>query len=144
MEQTNKIPSWYWVAAIFFLIWNALGVFSFIGHTFITEEALAALPENERALYGEYPLWTTLVFALAVFGGTLGSIGLLVRKKWAKTAFIVSLTAIVPQMIHNLFFTRSMEVYGPGQASTMPVLVVLFGIYLVWYSNRLIQRGWLN
>ena len=139
-----KVPMWYWILAIFFLLWNILGVLSFFGHTFITEEALAALPDKERELYGNYPLWTTIVFAVAVFFGLFGSIGLLVKKKWSKLAFILSLCAIIPQMIHNVFFTKSMEVYGPGEAVTMPVLVIIFGCFLIWLSNYAINKKWLN
>ncbi len=142
-EKIN-IPKWFWFVTIFFLLWNVMGVLSFLGHTFITEEALAELPENERALYGDYPLWTTIVFAIAVITGLLGSIGLVMKKRWSKTAFVVSLLAIIPQMIHNVFFTRSIEVYGTIQAVTMPILVVIFGVFLVWFADSCNKRGWLN
>ena len=139
-----KNPIWFWAVAIFFFLWNVMGVMSFFAHTFISEEALAALPENERALYGDYPIWTTVIFAIAVFFGLFGAIGLLLKKKWAKLAFIISFCAIVPQMIHNVFFTKSMEVYGPGQAATMPVMVVTFGLLLIWFSNYSIKKGWIK
>lgn len=140
----TKIPVWFWVIAIFFLLWNIMGVFSFFGHTFISDESLAKLPEKERELYGDYPFWTTIVFAIAVFGGIIGSLGLILKKKWCKKAFIISLCAIVPQMVHNVFFTKSMEVYGPEQTAIMPILVVIFGIFLIWFSNFSINRNWLK
>jgi len=145
MENTKiKIPVWFWVIAVFFLLWNIMGVVSFFGHTFISDESLAKLPIKERELYGEFSIWTTIVFAIAVFGGLLGSIGLVLKKKWSKMAFLISLVAIIPQMIHNVFFTKSMEVYGPGQAMTMPIMVVAFGVLLVWYSNMAINKKWLK
>ncbi len=121
-----------------------MGVYSFFGHTFISDEALAKLPEKERELYGDYPIWTSIIFAIAVFGGLLGSLGLVLRKKWSKLAFIISLCAIIPQMIHNVFFTKSMEVYGTEQAATMPIMVVVFGVFLVWFSNFAINKNWLK
>ena len=139
-----KIPKWFWAVAIIALLWNLMGVMSFFAHTFITDEAIAQLPENERALYGEYHIWTTIVFAIAVFFGLLGSLGLLLRKKWAKLAFIISLCGIIPQMIHNVFFTKSIEVYGPGQAASMPIMVILFAVFLIWFSNYAIKKNWLN
>jgi len=143
-NKKTKIPKWFWVGAIFFLLWNLMGILSFITHTFMSEEALAALPERERDLYGDYPFWTTIVFAIAVFFGLLGSLGLMFKKKWSKLAFIISLGAIVPQMIHNVFFTKSIEVYGPLQAASMPILVVLFGVFLVWFSMLGIKNNWLK
>lgn len=139
-----KIPKWFWVVAIFFLLWNIMGVFSFFAHTFISEEALAALPDNEKELYGDYPIWTTIVFAIAVFFGLFGSLGLLLKKRWSKIAFIISLCAIIPQMIHNVFFTKSMDVYGPGQAATMPIMVVVSGFFLIWFSKYAINQNWLK
>lgn len=145
MENSKiKIPVWFWVIVVISILWNLMGVFSFFVHTFISEEALSQLPANERELYGDYPMWTTIVFAIAVFGGFFGSIGLALKKKWSKVAFIISLIAIIPQMIHNIFFTKSMEVYGPGQAATMPVMVVIFGVFLVWFSNYSINKNWLK
>jgi hypothetical protein len=142
--ENIKIPKWFWVATIIFLLWNIMGLLSFFAHTFISEDALAALPQNERELYGDYPIWTTIVFAIAVFFGFFGSLGLLLKKKLAKLAFIISLCAIVPQMIHNLFFTKSIDVYGAGQAATMPILVVVFGLVLIWFSNYSINKKWLK
>ena len=145
MEQKKiKIPMWFWVVSIFFLLWNIMGVFSFLAHTFISNEALAELPSNERELYSEYPLWTNIVFAIAVIAGLIGTIGLVLKKKWSKMAFIISLLAIIPQMIHNVFFTKSIEVYGAVEAATMPALVVIFGLFLVWFSMLGIRKQWLK
>lgn len=148
MTTTNskqiKTQKWFWLIAIIFLLWNIMGVLSFFGHTFITEEALNKLPENERALYGEYSIWTTIVFAIATFGGLIGSIGLIIKRKWAKIFFIISFLGIVPQMIHNVFFTKSIAVYGFVQAVKMPVMVVLIGAFLIWFSNFSIKKNWLK
>ena len=71
----------FWIVALFFLLWNLVGVLSFFTHTFISDASLAALPENERALYTQYPLWTTIVFGAAVFYGFTSALGLLMKKK---------------------------------------------------------------
>ncbi len=143
-NEKIKIPVWFWIFAIIILLWNIMGVFSFFAHTLITEEALSALPENERALYAEYPLWTNIFFAIAVFFGFFGSLGLVLKKKWSKMAFIISFIALLPQMVHNVFFTSSMEVYGVAEAVTMPVLVVLFGLFAIWFSDYSIKKGWIG
>ena len=142
-NQKTKIPIWYWTLAVFFLLWNLMGIGSFFQHTFITNEALQILPQAEQDLYNSYPFWTIIVFAIAVFGGTFGSIGLLIKKKWAKIAFIASLIAIIPQMAHSLFFTKAREVYGPG-TEVMPILIIIFGIFLIWFSAFGIKKNWLK
>ena len=145
MENTKtKIPVWFWVVSIIFLLWNIMGVFTFFEYVLISEEAIAKLPEKERELYSQYPLWTTIVFAIAVLLGFIGSLGLVLKKKWSKMAFIISLLAIIPQMIHNVFCTKSVEVYGMMQALTMPILVTIIGVFLIWFSNFSINKNWLK
>lgn len=144
MENTSsKVAIWFKVVLTFLFIWNLMGIGSFYVHVFISEETLAALPENERALYGQYPLWTEIAFAIAVLGGTIGSLGLLLRRKWAKPILILSLIAIVIQMFHSLVIADSMEVYGPG-AVIMPIMVILLGIFLVWLANYATKKEWLK
>ncbi len=115
-----------------------------MGKAMLKDEAIAQLPDAERELYSEYPIWTNVLFAIAVLFGFVGSFGLVLRKKWSKPAFIISLIAVVPQMIHNVFFTTSIDVYGIAQAITMPILVVLIAIFLVWFSNFSVHKKWIN
>jgi len=41
------------------------------------------------------------------------------------------------------FFTKAREVYGPG-TEIMPVLIVIFGVFLVWFSAFGIKKSWLK
>ncbi|GGF51830.1 hypothetical protein [Echinicola rosea] len=141
MEKVS-IPIWFWVVAGVMLVWNLLGVGSFFMHVGMTEESLAALPEAERELYAVYPTWALLAFAVAVFGGVFGCIGLLMRKKWAKFILVISLIGIIIQMFHSLIIARATDVYGPG-AIVMPVLVIVIAVFLVWMANYSIKRHWL-
>ena len=81
-NEKSRIPVWFWVVAVILLLWNIMGVMSFFMHTFISDEALAKLPQQERELYGDYPMWTTIAFVIAVLGGFLGSLGLVLKKEW--------------------------------------------------------------
>lgn len=145
MEETNtKAPIWYMVVVIILLLWNLMGILSFLTHVFISEEALAALPANEAALYGQYPLWTSIAFAISVFGGGLGTLGLLLKKKWSKPLLVISLVAILIQMSHSLFMTDSMEVYGVAQTLFMPIMVIVIAIYEVTLANKGISKGWIS
>lgn len=139
----TKLPVWYWVVAIFFLLWNLMGVFSFFGQVFISDEVIKSLSTAEQELYKSYPLWTFIAFAIAVFGGTIGSIGLLMKKSWAKTFFIISLIGILPQMTFTIFFTKTTEIYG-ASSLIMPIMIIAGGIFLVWFSSNAIKRDWLR
>ncbi|WP_394421138.1 hypothetical protein [Tenacibaculum mesophilum] len=143
MTDSNKPTTLFWIIGIAALVWNGLGVMSYIGQAYMTDEVRAALPEAERALYENVPTWVTAAFAIAVFGGLLGSAFLLMRKKLARPMFLISLIAIIVQMSYNLFMSRASEVYGPGSI-IMPIMVIVIGVFLLMYSKKTIAKGWLS
>ncbi|MDE1206678.1 hypothetical protein [Tenacibaculum larymnensis] len=143
MTDSNKPTTLFWIIGVAALVWNGLGVMSYIGQAYMTDEVKAALPEAERALYENVPTWVTAAFAIAVFGGLIGSAFLLMRKKLARPMFLISLIAIVVQMSYNLFMSRAAEVYGPGSV-IMPIMVIVIGVFLLMYSKKTIAKGWLS
>lgn len=138
-EQVKPATS-FWVVAIIALIWNGMGVAAYLGQVTMGDDALNALPEEQRNLITSTPAWATGAFALAVWGGLLGSLLLLIRKKLATTVLIVSFAGIVVQMCHAFFMTNSIEVYGPG-GLIMPVMVLAFGAYLIYFSRNAAANG---
>lgn len=143
MTTQNKPGAAFWIIAVIALIWNIMGVMAYLGQAYMTDEEKALMPEAEQALYTDIPAWVTAAFALAVFGGLLGALALLLRKKWATPIFLISLLGIIVQMIYNFFISGAMDVYGPG-GMIMPVMVLIIGFFLVWYSKKATANGWLN
>lgn len=143
MTTSNKPGAAFWIIAVIALIWNIMGVMAYLGQAYMTDEERTLLPEAEQALYSDIPAWVTAAFAFAVFGGLLGALALLLRKKWATPLFIISLLGIIVQMIYNFFISNAMDVYGPGKM-IMPVMVLIIGFFLVWYSKKATANGWLN
>ena len=142
-NESVKPPMWFWIVGVIALIWNGLGVNAYLAQAYMTAEDLAALPEAEQGLYADYPAWATAAFAIAVFGGAIGSLLLLLRKKLAHIVLLVSLIGIVVQMVHSLFIGKAMDVYGPG-AIVMPILVLAIGIGLVVLAKKGTANGWLS
>lgn len=143
MTSTTKPATWFWIVSALALVWNLMGVMAYIMQVTMTPEALQALPENERTLMESVPTWATGAFAIAVWGSTLGSILLLMRKKIATPVLIFSFAGILVQMYYNLFMSKSMEVYGPGGLA-MPIMVLIFGAFLIWFSRKATSHGWIN
>ena len=142
-ETTPKVPTWFWVVAGIALIWNLLGVFAYIGQMMMTPEMLEALPADQRELMENTPSWATSAFAFAVWGGTIGSLLLLLRKKPAMIFFVISLIGVLIQMYHSFFIADSIEVYGPG-GMIMPIMVIIISVGLVWLTNMVTKKGWLS
>lgn len=142
-NEQSKPATWFWVVSVVALVWNAMGVVAYLGTVMMTPEAREAMTEPQRALLDATPAWATGAFALAVWGGTLGSLLLVLRKKLATTVLIVSFAGILVQMFHAFALSNSIEVYGPG-GMIMPIMVLAFGAFLIWFSRKAAANGWLN
>lgn len=143
MSTINKPTTGFWVISIIALIWNLMGVMAYLGQAYMTDEMIAMLPENQQELYTNIPTWYTAAFAVAVFGGVLGCILLLLKKKLAKTVLLISFIGVIIQMYYNFFVSNSMEVYGPGGA-IMPIMVIIISVFLIWFAKHGIRKGWLK
>lgn len=142
-NTTMKLPVWFWIVAGVALVWNLMGVAAYIAQMTMSDDAISALPAAEQSLYANYPAWAAGAFAVAVFGGAIGCVLILLRKNIAVPVLSASLVGIVVQMFHSFVIANSMAVYGPG-AAIMPTMVVLIGAGLVWWSLKLKGKGWLQ
>ena len=141
-KPTTSLPKWFWSVGGVILLWNLLGLMAYIMQMTMSEAAMAELPADQQELYKNIPMWVTICFTLAVAGGVIGSIGLLMRKKWAMPAFVASLIGILGQNGYMFFLSDTASVMGPG-AMVLPVMVVVIAIALVPYSMTCIKKGWL-
>ncbi len=142
-DDSPKPPRSFLITSIVALIWNAIGIFTYLASVMLSDEALTAMPEAEQALYASTPAVVTAAYAIAVHGGTLASVGLLLKRAWAVPVFIVSLIGILVQMGHGIFLTDLVATMGMG-AVVGPVIITLVAVYLVWYSKDAQAKGWLK
>jgi len=137
----NMAPAWFMVVAGVLLVWNLFGVMAYIMNVTMSPEALAALPEAQRQLYETTPAWATAAFAIAVNGGALGCVLLLLKRNLAGIFLKLSLAGVLVQMFHAFFISNSFEVFGPG-GMVMPVMVIIIAIYLVMLASKARTNHW--
>jgi hypothetical protein len=138
-ETVGGVHWSFWAIGTIALIWNVAGVINFFAQ--MNPDVLAAYRESERVLVESRPAWATGAFAIAVFGGALGSLLLLLRKSAAFYLFIASLLGAIVTMIHTLGVDID---FGLGEILgiiLMPLLVVAF---LIWYSKLAETKGWIS
>ena len=141
--QRIKAPTWFMVVAVVLFIWNLLGVMAYVMQVTMSPETLAALPEQQREMYANIPTWATAAFAIAVNGGVLGCLLLILKKNLAGLFLQLSLAGVLVQMYHAFFISNNLEVFGPG-AMVMPVMVIVIAIYLVTLAAKAKARKWTN
>lgn len=138
-----KPPTWFWIVSALALLWNLVGVGAYMSQAYMSIEDLEKMSQAERLLFESQPAWATGAFALAVWGGALGCIALLLRKSWAVPVLGISLIGIVVQMVYSFFLSNSFEVYGLG-AMVMPIMVLVIGVGLILFARKVSAKNWLN
>ncbi|MBI3563068.1 MAG: hypothetical protein HY080_15265 [Gammaproteobacteria bacterium] len=142
-DQTIGKVHWsFWVISVIALIWNAMGVINFFMQ--MNADALAAMPESQRAIIVGRPVWATAAFAIAVFGGALGCFLLLLRKPTATYLFIGSLLGMIVHMIPYLGMTGSTIKLGPVEILMFILMPLAVAVFLIWYSKQTQSKGWIN
>jgi hypothetical protein len=143
MKQSQKTAKWFWVLGVLLVIWNAMGCLAYLGQKLMTPEQMAALPEDQLTFIEMTPAWITTAFALAVWGGLLASILMLLRKSFAHSMFIASLIGVIIQTGYNFFIAGAYQVFGP-EGLVMPVVVLSIGIYCIYFTRQCKDNGLLR
>ncbi|WP_033958385.1 hypothetical protein [Psychroserpens jangbogonensis] len=136
--SNTKPPIWFWIIAVVALIWNGMGVMAYLVRAFMTDDMIAALPEEQQAEFlVEHPTWYTAAFALAVFCGALGCLALLLRKKWAFMLFVIS---FITATIQQVYLMVTVEDVNP----VMPIMIIVVCAFLIWFTKMSTAKGWLK
>jgi hypothetical protein len=138
----SRPPAWFWIVAVLGLLWELFGVAMYLMHVGVLANA-KEMSDAERSLMESSPMWVTGLFAISVFAGALGTLGLLLRKRWARPLLILSLIAVILQFGGWLLATNAIAVIGPS-VFVMPAIIVLVAILLAWLASVAARRGWLS
>lgn len=138
-KTVTRIHWSFWLISAIALVWNVLGSVNFFMQ--MNPDMLDAYRESERAIIQGRPAWATAAFAIAVIGGALGGLLLLLRKSAATYMFIASLAGVVVTMIHTLGVDYDFSLVEILVMVLMPFVVAAL---LVWYSKHAEGRGWIS
>lgn len=138
--MNNKIVGrihWsFWIISIITLLFNVMGVINFFVQ--MNADSLAQFPELYRPIIEGRPVWATIAFALAVFGGSLGCLLLMLKKSVAFYVFIASLLGVILSMMH-IFGVAGFRSFEVWLGVLMQLMVTAL---LIWYSKLAEHKGW--
>ena len=134
MRDRVGAPWHLWGVGIVALLWNGLGCFDYVMTQVQGDAWLANMDPTElqMAWFHGMPAWTDAAWATFVFGGVLGAILLLARRKWALHALVVSFLGWAAGAIYAVGLSNGIEAMGPW----WPMLIVKGGAcaFFVWYA----------
>ncbi len=136
-ETVGGVHWSFWAIGAVALIWSVMGVVNYFVQMYA--DPLPAYREVERAIIEGRPAWATGAFAIAVFGGAIGCLLLLLRKSAAFYVFIASLLGVIVAIV------QALGVVGIDLGTLMPQLMSLVvAAFLIWYSKQAESKGWIS
>lgn len=129
-------PAWLRIVAGLGLLWNLYGIYMYL----MTVGVVAGADE---AAVGAMPAWVTGAFAIAVFGGALGCLCLLMLKRWSKLLLLLSLLAVLAMDLW-MFVLSGLGGSAPPAEMAVTACVILVAILLVWLAYSADKKGWLS
>ena len=132
----GQVPGWLRIVAGLGLLWNLYGVYNYL-------MTVGMVSGADAAAVSAMPVWVTGAFAVAVFGGALGCLGLLMLKRWSKLLLLVSLLGVLAMDLW-IFVLSGLGGTMPPAEMGVTVAVVLVALLLVWLAHSADRKGWLT
>ena len=139
--QTIKTPWHLWVVGVVALLWNSFGCVDYTmtqtqGDAWLTSMGMT---EAQMAYFHAMPAWTHGAWAIGVWGGLLGALLLLLRRKWATPVFVVSFLGWLAGAVYAFGMSDGMEAMG----SMWPMQVVIGAacVFFIWYAWTMGKKG---
>jgi hypothetical protein len=120
------------VIGVVTLLWNAMGAYDYLMTQTRNADYLARFTPEQVAYFTGFPAWVDGTWALAVWGGVLGSVLLLWRRRLAVPVLAVSLGAMVITTVHNYVLSDGLQIMeGPGPLLfSVAIFLVAVGLLL--------------
>ena len=140
MQPSRRAPWHLWAIGIVALLWNAMGARDFVMTQTKNEAYMSGFTSEQLEFFYGFPFWLVAVWAIAVWGGVLGALLLLLRKRLAVPVFLASFVAMVITTIHNYGFSNGLEVIGDPFSLSFTAVIFLIALALFLYARAMQKR----
>ena len=142
MPDTHRARTpWHlWLVGIAALLWSAMGALDYVMTQTRNESYMSNFTPEQLQFFYSFPSWLVAAWAIAVWGGVLGSIWLLMRKSLAVWFYFVSLVCMVITAIHNYVFANGMEVIGDTFSLVFTAIIFIVAVALFVYAKAMRAR----
>jgi hypothetical protein len=131
-----------WAVGVLSLLWNAVGAFDFCMTESRNADYLKGFTPAQIEFFHGFPFWVVAAWGIAVWGGVLGSVLLLARRRAAVPVFLVSLLAMVLTAVHNYLLSDWLKVAGGGVGPLIFSAVIFVICLVLWlYAKSIRAQG---
>lgn len=139
--SAGRKPWHLWVVGIVSLLWNVMGVVDYLMTETRNEAYMAKFTQEQLDYFYEFPAWAVSTWAIAVWGGLLGSVLLLLARRLATPVFLVSLIAMILTTVYSYGFSNGLEVMGGVGPALFSAVIFVISVLLWLYARAMGRRG---
>ena len=142
----KKQSIWYWIICVLLLLWSFGGAYDYLMTRTQNEAYMSQFPQEMLDYFYNMPLVLSITWPLAVWAGVLGWILMLLRRSWAVPVFIFSFVCMIINfgyMAINGGLALQAEMMGAA-SYVFTALIILLGIFAIWFSRRAKANGTLK
>lgn len=138
MNAPRSPAPWHlWAVGIVTLMWNTIGVTSYM-MTHLGKLDALGMTADQIAYFASFPAWANAVWALGVWGALEASLLLLARSRHAVTAAAVSVVGLIGTTVFQYFV-----ITVPAEMASPPLDAVIWAttLFTLWYARRMRRAG---
>jgi lipid-A-disaccharide synthase-like uncharacterized protein len=142
--QSTVAPAtpWHlWLIGIIGRLWSAIGVVSFMLTQLNVEAVMSEFPPEQRAYFQSFPLWAIAFWAIGVFGGVIGCVLLLLRKRLAVNVLTASMAGAIVSNLGGLFLLGGIEVMRATGGLGCTAVRIVFGVLMALFARAMRRTG---
>ena len=136
----RPIAGWYMVAAVVSLL--LMGMFCVLYLMHVTANP-GSMPLDQRAAYDATPAWVVGAFGIGAWVGAVGAILLILKRRQAEIALLVSLAGMLVWLAGSLAVGPLREAMS---ANDLLLIIAMIAVTwtIFWFARHSRQRGWLR
>jgi hypothetical protein len=138
---TTRTPWHLWVIGILALLWSAMGALDYVMTQTKNETYTSGFTPEQLAFFYGFPAWVVAAWAIGVWGGVIGALLLLFRRRLAVWVFLASLLAVVVTTFHNYLLSNGMAIMGDAFSMGFTAVIFLFALGLFLYARAMQKRS---
>ena len=144
--DTRATPMHLWIVGALATLWNAFGAYDYTMTRLRDTDYLASMmpgvdPQATLAWIDAFPVWAQAGWGLGVWGGLVGSLLLLVKSRWAVTAFLLSFIGMVVSLGYQVTGAPPLPGTEGAMFDLMPFVIMGVGAALLVYAWAMDRRG---
>jgi len=137
-----RTPLHLWIVGVLSLLWNVSGAFDFVMVITGNQAYLALMTDAQRAYMAAVPGWFDVAWAIGVWGAVAGSLLLLMRSRFAATAFLASVLGMIAASIYSYGIASPNAIEISGAFSIVfSAAIVVVALVLRAYARLMTRRG---